>query len=214
MMKKSMSLGDDVAVADSTQSPQPVTLTPDTVRDFAVQLVRGYVPFDDGDAKYAEVCKDYSNAGTTCGYLPHWMMWRLGVRSNLVNRNEPKYGLHYVPGANISKIWNAGKFPFQNTKPEVLPLPGDICFISAGPPITEHVFVVLSTSPMSDGSVTFEVAEAGQTNTQGKQCARIHKPIYMGSMVGTRRLVGWVNLQDLTYAAPALLVGPDGSPLA
>jgi hypothetical protein len=196
-------------------STDPIMLTPDTVRDFAMKLVQGYVPFDAGDAKYAEVCKDYGNVGTTCGYLPQWMLWRLGVRDpKIVNRTEPQDGLHYTVGANISMLWQGSKYPFVDFHPGILPKPCDIGYVSNGPPLTEHVFVILAVTPNPDGTFTLTVAEAGQTNTEGKQCARIHHPVLSHRTVGSRTLIGWLSLDNLTYSAPALLVGPDGSPLA
>jgi hypothetical protein len=198
-------------------STDPVLLTPDTVRDFALKLVTGYVPFDDGDAKYAEVCKDYGNVGTTCGYLPQWMMWRLGVRDpKIINRTDPASGLRYTGGANISKIWQGSKYPFVDYHPGgPLPEVCDIGYVSNGPPLTEHVFVILAVAPPGpDGSIVLTVAEAGQTNTAGKQCARIHHPVLNHRQLGSRNLIGVLSLKNLTYSAPALLVGPDGTPLA
>jgi hypothetical protein len=222
---KKISLADDISVDTvlddaptdevlAVNPTEPVLLTPDTVNDFAVQLVRGYVPFDDGDAHFSEVCKDWKGGGTTCGFLPHWLIWRLGVRDpKLVNRSEITDGLHYMDGMNISKIWNGGQSPFVPRRADAVPEPGDICFISNGPPITEHVFVFLSEVATS-GTTTFEVGEAGQVNQAGKQCARIHNPSFHNGQVGTRNLVGWISLKKLTFAATALLVGPDGTPLA
>lgn len=217
METKKLGLNSHVKVtADSLHPGAPIILTPDTAGDFAVKLCRGYLPCDLGDGKFHEICKDWGSVGTTFGYLPHWLMWRLGCRNpNIVNRNEPADLLRYIPGRNISMIWNAGHSPFVPFKPGMLPEPGDIGFISNGRPITEHVFVFLSCVPAVDpDSYQLEVAEAGQVNAQSKQCARIHNPRMSSGLIGGRHLQGWVSLKKLQYTKPALLVGPDGSPLA
>lgn len=219
METKKLSLGSSVTVADElpqVPSVAPAILTPDTAGPFAVKLLRGYLPCDAGDVKFHEICEDWLMKGTTCGFLPHWLMWRLGYRNpNVVNRHEPADGLRYLDGKNISMIWNAGRSPFVPFKEGTLPEPGDIGFISNGRPITEHVFVFLSCTSTPDlNTYQLEVAEAGQVNAQGRQCARIHNPRMSNGVIGGRKLVGWISLRNLQYTKPALLVGPDGSPLA
>lgn len=53
---------------------------------------------------FDSIAKDYGQgAGTTCGFLPHWLLWRFGCRDNtLVNRSSPPEGLSYLIGENLS----------------------------------------------------------------------------------------------------------------
>ena len=178
---------------------------PQDIRDFAITLLNSYVPSDTGDATFAEVTKDYGGSGTTCGYLVHWLMWRLGCRENFVNRNEPQDGLHYVNSQNISKVFNCPYFKrfVAGTTPE----PGDIVFLSNGPPGTEHVNVSKSV----DGD-TWTGYDAGQTNDQGKQCAKIVDRKFYGKSLthlGTSKgVIGWIPITSLALTAAATLDVP------
>ena len=61
------------------------------MRRSAFFLLDTILPYKDTDPNYRIVCKDYGGAGTTCGFLCHWLLWRLGVtdtrrvRSSSVN---------------------------------------------------------------------------------------------------------------------------------
>ena len=48
------------------------------IREHAALLIDSYVPSDTGDGRFDHIAKDYGGLGTTCGYLCHWLMWRLG----------------------------------------------------------------------------------------------------------------------------------------
>ncbi len=112
----------------------------DEMRRNAEYLLNWALPFKPGDETYAEVCKDYGGSGTTCAFLCHWLMWRLGVIDvSRINRAEgagkERPALTYTHGANISRIVQDYKPPFVKTygtnawlvgkRPDV----GDICFI-------------------------------------------------------------------------------------
>lgn len=182
------------------------------VRGLAVSLVRSRVPFDRGDSSYAVVCKDYGGIGTTCGYLPHWMLWAVGCRlRRVVNRYEPKDGLAYRDGANISALrWQPEFVAYNRLAASTLPLPGDIFFVSDGPPATEHVGVVLGIS--EDGVWT--CAEAGQEGGGARIVRRILidgrlARLAAGSDVEpdrsfhARKLVGWLDLDRVMAASDA-----------
>lgn len=176
----------------------------DFIREFAMKLVGEYVPSTTGDASFSEIAKDYGGAGTTCGYLCHWLMWRLGLRDpHIVNREEPDDGLHYVPGANISRIFN-NKY-FVHFKAGTVPGNGDIVFLSNGPPDTEHVFV----SSNVDGNV-WSGANAGQTDPKdGKQCSIfIDRNFSNGGLTykGVHKgVVGWIDISTLLFTSNATL---------
>jgi hypothetical protein len=184
------------------------------IRLHAGALITAYVPSDTGDPKFQHLAKDYGGIGTTCGFLCHWLMWRLGcTNTNIVNRNEP--GFKYIVGQNIARVWNAGKKPFINVTGTSLmqqglrPAYGDIVYIkqSNGPLDTEHVFVFLEEF-IKDGKIFWRTAEAGQKNSQNKQCARIkERELKLGKTKGAklsgnspeREIIGWISLAELTY---------------
>lgn len=63
---------------------------------------------------FDNLAKDYGQgAGTSCGFLPHYLLWRFGCTdSTLVNRSEPQDGFRFRIGENLSilqPIW--GKRP-------------------------------------------------------------------------------------------------------
>jgi hypothetical protein len=186
------------------------------IREHAALLIDAYVPSDTGDARFDHIAKDYGGLGTTCGYLCHWLMWRLGSDStDIINRGEP--GFTYVPGANISRIWNLGQPPFISVfgtdllQQGLQPQYGDIVFIKQGldgPQVTEHVFVFLDLVETFDGTLMWRTAEAGQPNEYNQECARIKwRELRLGAEVGAqlgggnpaRDIIGWISLAELSY---------------
>jgi hypothetical protein len=164
----------------------------DILRGYAMRLIDEKVPFHRGDATYKEVVettgwiKTPDNPGTTCGFLCHWLMWKLGVGDKAVlNWPDDSRGVKWKIGENISKIWNKGARPFvqitmpyapttkQNPLVNMLelgasmgiggPQPGDSIFIRepGGSPGSEHVFVFLRSRKTPNG-VEWDTAEAGQ----------------------------------------------------
>ena len=163
-----------------------------TLRDYAMRLIDDNVPFQRGDAKYKEIVettgwrKTPDNPGTTCGFLCHWLMWKLGVGDpDILNWTDTSRGTKWKVGENISKIWNRGDRPFvqitmpyakpskQNPLTNMLelgasmgiggPQPGDSIFIRepGGSPESEHVFVFLRSRKTATG-LEWDTAEAGQ----------------------------------------------------
>jgi hypothetical protein len=53
---------------------------------------------------FDHIAKDYGQgSGTTCGFLPHWLLWRLGCNDpGLVNRSSPGQGLRWRTGDNLA----------------------------------------------------------------------------------------------------------------
>ena len=205
---------------DST--PPPIINPPVTdlaaLRRSAGALIAEYVPSDTGDGRFDEIAQDYGGKGTTCGYLCHWLLWRLGCTDrNIVNRNEVN-GYKYRIGQNIRRIWNGGSLPFVkvlNTgrvgageRPEK----GDIVFIATpgGAATSEHVFVFLEEF-QRDGYTYWRSADAGQRNAANQQCARFSerelliqgKNAVVRRSNGTERTVfGWLPLGNLTFGMP------------
>jgi len=189
------------------------------LRDYALRLLADNVPFQRGDAKYKEIVettgwrKTPDNPGTTCGFLCHWLMWKLGVGDPaILNWTDASRKTKFVVGANIDKIWNKGRRPFvqvaepyakpfkQNPAVNMLelggsmgiggPQPGDSVFIrepggSAG---SEHVFVFRRSRKTAAG-VEWDTAEAGQDHgTDGKLKTRTVK--FTGNFRGYTQITG------------------------
>jgi len=193
----------------------PGGVTPDNVRDLALNLLTAYLPCTTGDAKFSEIAKDFGGVGTTCGYLPAWLMWRLGcVDPRIVNRSEPAEGLHYAVGMNIARLVQGGKdlgawrTPAQNGRPKL----GDLCYYAMDPPqqkgdgtkdYHEHVNVCIDSS-----GDDWKSADAGRTNPKdGKQMAEFvtRKRLADGRIDyygGPRKLIGWVDLAALPFTRP------------
>lgn len=156
----------------------------EVIRKRAAELIAWAVPFKYGDAKSKSICVGYQpGKGTTCGFLCHWLMWKLGVSDAArVNWTDPDRGLKSMAGENIIRIYRGGASPFvtvsSTAKGVKLPNPmvttgarprlGDICFLyePSGPQETEHVFVFMREEEIYD-EVTWYTAEAGQPGAKG-----------------------------------------------
>jgi hypothetical protein len=179
-----------------------------SLRERALALVNSVVPSDRGDATFDELAADWTGGGTTCGFLCHWLLYKLGCTdTSLVNRNAPDVGLSYVDGRNISKLYHGAASPFVAWSAKLgrnSPQPGDVVFIRGDGNTSEHVFVFLSEEVTADGTY-WNTAEAGQTNDAGKQCARLkrRRQLLIGSTLKVsgnspeRNVIGWVDLDLL-----------------
>lgn len=188
-----------------------ITLTSDEASTYAMELLKLYVPFEPGDPKFAEVCKDFGGSGTTCGFLCHWLMWRLGIRDpSIVNRAEPSDGLKYHIGMNIAMIFRGGKSPWHKMQAGDVPEPGDVCLVSNGPPTTEHVFVFMSQETDDAGNVFWNTADGGQTAPNGKYTAgKFCRRQLKGTKLGDRTVWGWIPLKELKFETPCIVAGPE-----
>ena len=189
------------------------------LRDYAMRLIKDKVPFHRDDATYKEIVettgwrKTPTNPGTTCGFLCHWLMWKLGVGDpKILNWPDPSRNAEWKVGQNISKIWNGGKPPFvQITQPYAPPAkqnpvvnmlelggsmsiggpqPGDSVFIRepGGPGGSEHVFVFLRARKTATG-LEWDTAEAGQEHgTDAK--LKVRTVMLSGNIRGHTKISG------------------------
>ena len=218
----------DAAKGGPPSPTDPPPIVPAAPPDASLEAVRrgvdpllaGYVPSDTGDGRFEEIAQDFGGKGTTCGFLCHWLLWRLGCTDrDVVNRSAPG-GFTYRVAQNISRIWNGGRPPFErvlNTgrvPAGERPQKGDIVFIATpgGPSTTEHVFVFVEET-QRDGRTYWRGADAGQRNADNRECARPSERelILRGSNAvlrrsnGTERTVhGWLPLANLAFGAPPL----------
>lgn len=146
---------------------------------------------------FDNIAKDYGQGmGTTCGFLPHWLLWRFGCRDNtLVNRSSPPEGLTYRVGWNISMFTPDGKrtppswmtMNEQRTRDAASgkggPNSGDFVVVRGGywlNPSTgkhdldsQHIFVLLDVVEANGKAVSWRVAQAGASNNALQQAAHI-----------------------------------------
>jgi hypothetical protein len=217
-LRGSWCTADPAGTAAATGVPATTGAAAPDRRAQALALLAEYVPSDTGDAHFGEIAQDYTGGGTTCGFLCHWLMWRLGARDPaIVNRNDPANGLSYVDGRNMSMIYHNGEAPFVKAKGDLRPGPGDIILISEDPPnpvpkghkFVEHVMVIVGSRQDDAGRTWWDTAEAGQTNQAGAQCAR-NKQRELKVTAGGRLLVsgnsperfvnGWIDLDQLVLS--------------
>ena len=191
-------------------------------RSQVVPLIERYFYAEGTDLKRGtigmeHIIKDWGgpgpNAGTTCGYLPHWLWWRMGCTDKgLICRHEPDTSFKYKNGAQINRVYAHKAFVNLgvNHKSEndrkfqqgsIYPKTGDPIIIQ-GPPDkngheTSHIFVVLDEGDWdSDVKGTWRVAETGQIDNGGHIS---HHSVELKStkwMIGQRWMLGWLDLDN------------------
>jgi outer membrane protein OmpA-like peptidoglycan-associated protein len=224
-------------------SGQSATPSTNEVRQRVLNFVNAYVPSKTGDGRFEVIAQDYEGIGTTCGFLVHAALWVAGcTNKEIVNRNVPKKvrpgekrEFTYINGANISRIYRGGKFPFKDTYHTGFPRserpnPGDIVFISNGAQISktgkttyssEHVFIFLREFT-ENGKTYWESADAGQ-KCEGRECAKfITREFRINGSRATlgsspRFIYGWLPLEKLEFgparAFPAMTVSAAAVPI-
>lgn len=187
-----------------------------------------YLPSVTGDARFKEISLDYGGRGTTCGYLPIWIWWRLGCTDPvLINRTDKSAGLVYKVGMNIAAIVNGGKRlrAWRTLKDGGRPLPGDVVYYANDPPkiehdadgnpiknFHEHVNVAIDCSGQE-----WRTGDAGRTSPAGTQMAEfVTRPmtgadsiLYFG---GSRKVIGWVDMDAVPLGPPPWDVSVGGKP--
>ncbi len=200
----------------------------DVIRAKAVKLVTDVLDFSRGDLVYQDVCKGYQPGfGTSCTFLPHWMLLQLGVTKDnstkgvngrprgLINRTDLARGTTLVPGDGVSVIANSPAFVKMKPNLGAFPSPGDIVIIQSDPykQSDEHVFVFLGK--ISD--TAWDTGESGQARSdakngviEGKRKSRAMR-ISAKSMVAAaadgkpdRKVQGWLDISKLDYMAGSL----------
>ena len=183
------------------------------MRRSAFFLLDTILPYKDGDANYKVVCKDYGGGGTTCGFLCHWLLWRLGV-TDTTRINRAEKGFTYMPGDNLSRIVQGYAAPFVKAygtgvlQSGKRPRTGDICYIYEAPKgaqNTEHVFCMLRDAPQAGA---WSTAESGQEYGKWgkKRDDRMLLPDAKSANIAgntpMRTLMGWLPLEELDYGPP------------
>lgn len=175
-------------------------------REMAARLCREYLPETTDLNKllhweqigFDHIAKDYGQGmGTTCGFLPQWLLWRLGCRdAELVCRSAPEQGLSYKIGEQIGRLvsgygvrnvpsWVAMDTP-EKTRAMANgtggPKQGDFVIIrgqhwndSEGKRTRDssHIFVLVDVLSANGKKVTWRVAQTGLSTHAGKQAGQI-----------------------------------------
>jgi hypothetical protein len=157
-------------------------------RKLVVPLVEKYFPKDGtlvapGKIGIDHICKDWLGGGTTCGFLPHWLLWKLGCKDGaVVNRYEPDSIFAYKDQVNLGrfyshKLFTKVAFPGNPKGPnddlflerKIYPKTGDAVIIQGNKSPkgydTSHIFILLDDGiwdPKVKGKGTWRVAETGQ----------------------------------------------------
>lgn len=156
-----------------------------------------------------------SHNGTSCGELPHWLLFRLGIRSAFINRNEA-HG--WKPVINIAALaYSAVAKTCQLTDQYK---PGDVVYIWERADTTDaHAMCVIEHDPDTHALLVAEYGQPGghlathQLHQGTDMAGGKARPAWF---CGQRALQKWVPLMDaLSYAdARGELVAPDLACLA
>src|SRR5262245_57321438 len=201
----------------------------EVMRSNALTLLNQVLPYKTGEADYKVVCRDYGgHPGTTCGFLPHWLMWRLGVTSanmssipsanggaarstTTVNRKET--GFQYKNGENITCIRYNSNFVLTAVPNATAlttgrrPIIGDPCYITQTDPMlanSDHVFCFVM-----ENNGKWITAESGQEYGEwGKfrddRSLRLGTTPKVTGNTPNRTLIGWLPLDKLDYGPAPL----------
>ena len=189
-------------------------------RDAALALLDAYTPAAQmplstdpplARAHFNEIAGDFFKAehllhGTTCGYVPPWLLWRLGITdASIIDRTSIEDGLVYTPGAQIARlISGAKKFgAWHAFKPGVSePEPGDpVYFFREGPSGSfqggEHVAIFRGT----DGA-SWTTTDGGRGAVTAQRIERVKRPLVgngeeLQFSGGPRAIIGFVSLAGL-----------------
>lgn len=174
----------------------PDILSPEQYDAYISAILQTYVPSEKGDPLWEEICRDFGGKGTTCGFLAHFVLYAIGYRGPILNRTVPDAGIKYMPGANISRIYNLGRAPFHRYSTGTAPQLGDIVFLSDGPPNSEHVLVF--TEQVRRGSKVFwRSADGGQE----RNCMKMRERELVGRTLSGRGVMGWIAIRELRLTA-------------
>lgn len=182
------------------------------LRQQAVALVQSYVGYSLNDPQFEEVTqgRNHSSGYSACGDLINFVMFRLGCRDqSIVNRDEPSAGLSWHVGENISRPYNGAKAAgiWTNVADGVDPAPGDLCLIGQWPNEQEHVFCVLDVNGNEWTS-----GDYGQVNASGQPSSKLVSRTRSGNKLGSRTIIGWINLDALSLSAAADMTGVENPP--
>jgi hypothetical protein len=174
-------------------------------RSGIASLVRSYVGFSKGSSQFEEVTQGRNawSGYSACGDLWNFVLWRMGCRDpSIVNRAEPTAGLTWHVTENLSRpIAGAQKIgawvPFA---PGRVPNVGDLVLIGKYPAEVEHALVHLGV----EGG-KWVSGDYGQVDDKGLPSSKTVAREQVGNKLGSRTLVGWIDVNKIPTQASANL---------
>ncbi len=147
-----------------------------------------------GDPVYDAVTegRDFGAGYSSCADLAHWLLFRLGVRSKLVNRKEHQ---GWVSGVNVARLaWcQYAHVPNANDRFSS----GDILVVWNLPDGCDaHVTVVLRDGRIEDDEQALETANYGAPGGAIRTT-----PLRAGTILGKKRIQRWIPLFNLLEGA-------------
>jgi hypothetical protein len=141
---------------------------------------------------FDNIAKDYGQgSGTTCGFLPHWLLWRLGCTdADAINRSVPERGFKFRIGQNLSIFAKHpacvrvdGPLATRMAKNTGGPKKGDFIIIRGGfwknketgvrDLDSAHIMVLLDVKSADGTNVEWRVAQSGVSNDALQQGGHI-----------------------------------------
>lgn len=134
---------------------------------------------------------------SSCGDHAHWLLMCLGVRDErYVNRDGDGGDVPWKAGVNIARLVSLPAYVNAKREPLRAPRPGDILHVAA----PDHVNVMLARD---------EASGEGETADYGAPYGIWRKVQFLTrgavTMVGRRVLMGWVDIEALTFDESALV---------
>ena len=174
-----------------------------------------------GDELFEEVTEGRAHWAkySACGDLASWLLFMLGVRDEkLVNRTNDGGRVPWRMGKNISSLVYASGKAWTNyaraktaraTDPfvSVIPRLGDIVYVgevaATGKVSREHVCVMRSTA--GNRVKTYDYGQVSPVT--GLPAGFLRESAWLSTantlMIGDRRVLGWVDLERLSYSESA-----------
>jgi hypothetical protein len=141
------------------------------------------IAFHRGDAWAVALAK--TGGFSTCGELPHWLLYRLGCREPWINRAA---FTGWRGGKNITLLDVSGCTVRPSAGSAARPKPGDVIMLR-GAPGTEHVEVVAEWNEDDSGYV----AHAGGQPHLARVTRRV-STMRGAFMVGAKSVIWWLDL--------------------
>jgi hypothetical protein len=191
-------LDDSAADPPATATPMSAesAAPPPSINDRIVSLIRKHLPVSAEDPLYKTIFKDVLTSHRYpeySGALVHWALWMAGVRlPTVICRNEE--GTEYTPDAFAVKLTMSPNFVRFHPSEGRAPAPGDVLFLSNGPPETEMLAIFMGV----DGN-HWELAAVSPTT----MIAEFTREQLEHRRLGSRVLIGWLPVRVLQQETSA-----------
>ena len=194
-------------------------------RELVVPLIERYFPKSGdlvprGQVGLEHIIKDFGELGTTCGYLPHWLWWRMGCSdAKLMCRHEPDTPFRYTSGSQINLVYSHPKFVTLGgaydiarktandqkfIEGSIYPKTGDAVIIKGVPNAkgqdSSHIFITLDAGTWeTETKGSWRVAETGQDGNGGHIAQRAVEFRNNKWMMGAKWMLGWLDIDQVKF---------------